>query len=166
MLTSIIKLVQPILKDGMTLFSDMPGYQAPHGGTIPPHVLTTALKPDIVIVNEEIREIVVFELTCPWDSNIVSSHTFKSQKYASLIADLSQCYSVSFFSVEVSARGQITKENRARLKSFLFKSCSYTGNVNKDLVRVSSKAAILSSYSIFMARREPTWEDPAPLIIQ
>ena len=41
-LTSIIKLVQPILKDGMTLFSDMPGYQAPYGGTIPPQVLVKA----------------------------------------------------------------------------------------------------------------------------
>ena len=116
---------------------------------------------------EAIREIVVFELTCPWDSNIVRSHSYKSEKYAPLIADLTaQCYTVNFFSVEVSARGQITKENRARLKSFLFKSCSYTGNVSKDLVRVSSKAAILSSYSIFMARREPTWEDPAPLIVR
>jgi len=30
------------LKEGMTLYSDMPGYQAPHGGTIPPHILVTA----------------------------------------------------------------------------------------------------------------------------
>ena len=145
-LTSIIKLVQPILKDGMTLFSDMPGYQAPHGGTIPPHVLVTALKPDIVIINEEIQEIVVFELTCPWDSNIVRSHTYKSEKYAPLIADLSQSYKVFFFSVEVSARGQITKENRARLKSFLFKSCTYTGNAGKNLVFESCNFILIQRF--------------------
>ena len=31
---------------------------------------------------------------------------------------------------------------------------------------LSSKAAILSSYSIFAARREPSWENPTPLTVQ
>ena len=35
-LSSIISIVRPRLLDGFTLFSDMPGYQAPHGGTFPP----------------------------------------------------------------------------------------------------------------------------------
>ena len=71
----------------------------------------TALKPDIVIVNELSEEVVVFELTCPWDSNIDRSHRYKSEKYAPLIYDLSHRHVVSFFSVEISARGQITKNN-------------------------------------------------------
>ena len=150
----------------MNLFADVPGYQAPHGGTIPPHVLTTALRPDIVILSETSQEIVLFELTCPWDSNIVRSHTFKSEKYAPLIADLSVNFIVHFFSVEVSARGQITKENKSRLKSFFFKSCNGTAHVSKSLIRISSKAALLSSYSIFSARREPSWEDPPLLIVR
>ena len=91
----------------MTLFSDMPGYQAPHGGTIPPHILVTAIKPDIVIVSSVSQEVIVFELTCPWDANLVRSHNFKAEKYAPLIADLSQRFVVSFSAVEVSARGQI-----------------------------------------------------------
>ena len=144
----------------------MPGFQAPHGGTIPPHILVTALKPDIFIFNEQSQEVIVFELTCPWDSNIARSHALKSDKYSPLIADLSQRYIVSFFSIEVSARGQISKDNRSRLKSFLFKCCTYTGNLSKSLVRISSKAALLSSYSIFAARREPTWENPAPLSVR
>ena len=165
-LTSIIDLVKPHLKDGLILYSDMPGYQAPHGGTIPPHVLVTALKPDNFIFNEQNQEVFVFELTCPLDSNIACSHAYKTDKYSPLIADLSQRFIVSFFSVEVSARGQITKENRSRLKNFLFKCCAFTGNLSKALIRVSSKAAILSSYSLFAARREPSWENPAPLSIR
>ena len=164
-LCSIIDVIKPLLKDGMKLFADVPGFQAPHGGTIPPHILATALRPDIVIFSETSLEIVLFELTCPWDSNIVRSHTYKSEKYAPLIADLSGSRIVHFYSVEVSARGQITKENRSRLKSFLFKSCNGTANVSKSLVRISSKAALLSSFSIFCARREPTWEDPPFLIV-
>ena len=120
-LSSLIDLIRPHLREGMTLFSDMPGYQAPHGGTIPPHILVTALKPDLVIVNELSQEIIIFELTCPWDSNIVRSHNFKTEKYAPLIADLSCTRIVSFFAVEISARGQISKENRSRLKCFIQK---------------------------------------------
>ena len=77
-LTSIIDLVKPHLKDGLILYSDMPGYQAPHGGTIPPHVLVTALKPDVFIFNERNQEVFDFELICPWDSNIVRSHAYKT----------------------------------------------------------------------------------------
>ena len=164
-LCSIIKVIQPILKDGMRLFADVPGHQAPHGGTIPPHILTTAFKPDIFIHSETSQEVVVFELTCPWDSNITRSHNFKSEKYAPLVADLSRNFIVHFFSVEISARGQVTKENQSRLKSFLFKSCNSNAGISKSLIRISSKAALLSSYSIFSARREPTWENPQPLIV-
>ena len=165
-LCSLIDLIRPHLKHGFTLYSDMPGYQAPHGGTIPPHILVTALKPDIVIVSETSEVIILFELTCPWDSNIVRSHNFKSEKYAPLVADLSQTRVVSFFSIEVSARGQISKENRLRLKSFLFKCCADPRNISKPLLNVASKAALLSSYSIFCARSEPTWENPAPLVLR
>ena len=64
-LTSIIRSVLPFLREDMSLYSDMPGYQAPHGGTIPPHVLVTALKPDIFVFSRQSQEVVVLELTCP-----------------------------------------------------------------------------------------------------
>ena len=148
------------------LNSDMPGYQAPHGGTIPPHILVTVLKPDIFVFSCHSQEVVVLELTCPWDSNIARSHRFKTEKYASLIADLSQRFVVSFYSIEVSARGQITKENQARLKSFILKCCNGAGRLSKSLIRASSKASLLASYSIFSARNEPSWENPPLLSIQ
>ena len=164
-LSSIIKVIHPLLKDRFVLFSDLPGYQAPHGGTIPPHVLVTALKPDIFIYSETSQEVIVFELTCPWDTNIARSHSYKSEKYAPLVSDLSQSRIVHLFSIEVSARGQVSKENQSRLKGFFFKCCNGPSHVAKSLIRVSSKAALLASYSIFSARREPTWEDPPPLIV-
>ena len=108
----------------------------------------------------------IFELTCPWDTNIARSHQYKTDKYASLVTDLSNDYLVSFFSVEVSARGQVTKDNRSRLKSLFHKCCSGPNAASKSLIRVSSKAALLTSYSIFSARREPTWEDPLPLTVK
>ena len=140
--------------------------KSPSGGTIPPHILVTQLRPDIFIFNEESREAVVFELTCPWDGNIDRAHAYKEGKYAPLVADLSRSFVTYHFSVEVSVRGQLTKGNRNRLKAFIFRVCTDPKLVMKAIFRDSSKAALLSSFSIFSARGEPSWNSPSPLVIR
>ena len=157
-LGSIIDIIHPFLDPGFRMFSDMPGYQAPHGGTVPPHVLVTNLRPDIFLVNEAAKKVVIFELTCPWDSNVSRSHAFKEGKYAPLVADLSRRFSVCQFSVEVIVRGQVSRDNKSRLKAFVFKSCINPGKLARRVVKCGS-------YSIFSARKEPTWTAPPPLII-
>ena len=163
-LKTIIGIVSQSLKEGCELFSDLDGFQAPHGGTIPPDILVTVLRPDLVIVNRQLKRFMVFELTCPWDSNIENAHSFKDTKYAPLVADLSNDYKVFHYSVEVSVRGQLTKSNRARLKSMAYEFCYDSKKITKSLVKHASKASLLCSYSIFSARNEPTWSSPPYLI--
>ena len=155
-----------LIIEKLKLMIDMAGYQAPHGGTIPPHILVTNLRPDIFIVDENARIAIVFELTCPWDNNIERSHNYKEEKYAPLVADLTNAFSVFHFSVEVSVRGQISKSNRARLKSFLYRSCRDARPLTKSLTKIVSKAALLSSFSLFNARKEPSWINPTPLVVK
>ena len=119
-LANVIHLIRPNLVQGLELFSDLPGFLAPGGGSIPPHVLVTSQKPDIFIFNESTREAIVFELTCPSDDNINRSHIYKEEKYAPLVADLSRHYRTYHFSVEVSVRGQISRDNKTRLKAFIY----------------------------------------------
>ena len=54
-LMSIIDIVRPKLRAGFVLFSDRPGLQAPHGGTIPPHIIVTSFRPDLVLLDEAAR---------------------------------------------------------------------------------------------------------------
>ena len=68
------------------------------------------------------------------------------------------------FSVEVSARGQVTLQNRARLKAFAYRCCDDAKGATKLLLKNGSKAALLTSFSLFAARKEPTWVSPPPLI--
>ena len=96
-LSSIIGFIRPFLKDGFSLYSDLNGFQAPHGGVIPPDVLVTVLRPDLFLVDESAREVVLLELTCPWDRNINRSHDYKQERYASLVADLLRNYKVFHF---------------------------------------------------------------------
>ena len=159
-LSNIIDLIRPKLSPGAQLFSDLPGYFAPGGGSIPPHVLVTNLRPDIFVINEASKEAIVFELTCPWDGNIVRSHAFKENKYSPLVADLSRRYRTFHFSVEVSVRGQVSRDNKKRLKAFTYRVCSDPKIVFKSMVQTCSKTALLSSLSIFSARAEPSWVNP------
>ena len=124
------------------------------------------LRPDLFLVNESAREVVLLELTCPWDGNITRSHDYKQEKYAPLVADLSRNYKVFHFSVEVSVRGQISKDNRTRLKSFAYRCCRDPRKVSGRLNLDCSKISLLCSYSIFCARKEPSWSSPRLLTVR
>ena len=165
-LLTLIECIEPILRDDFKIYSDLPGYTAEHGGAIPPRILVTAFRPDLFIINEISKVIVFFELTCPWDSNIARSHSFKEEKYAPLIADLSHDFTVFNYSVEVSARGQITKDNKARIKALVWRCCRQPKGLDKRVFNFMSKAALLTSFSLFSARKEPAWSSPGPLVIR
>ena len=162
-LSNIIGLIRPCLSPGMQLFSDLPGFLAPSGGSIPPHIIVTNLKPDIFIFNEATSEVIIFELTCPWDANIARSHSYKEEKYAPLVADLSRRFRTYHFSVEISVRGQISGDNKKHLKAFVYRACTEPKSIFKSMILSCSKIALLSSFSIFAARSEPSWIDP-PLL--
>ena len=165
-LLHIVEMARSNLKEGYSVFSDLIGFRAPHGGVVPPHILVTTLKPDIFIVNEITREIVIVELTCPWDANIERSHNYKQEKYSALVADLSRHFRVKYYPVEVSVRGQVSKNNKSRFKSFLYDCCGDPRRLSKLIVIDSSKIAMLCSFSIFSARKEPAWSSPSPLRVR
>ena len=156
-LRTIFDFVSPNLKGGFELFADLDGFNAGNGGTIPPDVLVTNQRPDIFLMNRQLKKVVLFELTVPWDANIGSSHDLKVRKYAPLVIDLSINFDVEVFCFEVSVRGQISKINKARVKSFLWKITGQKRPSAVKLITNISRAALLSSFSIFSARNEPTW---------
>ena len=166
MLSTIISCVRPKLLGGFSLFADLEGFCAPHGGVIPPHMHVTNLRPDLFVVSESAKVAVLLELTCPWDGNIVRSHEFKREKYASLVNDLSHVFTVFYFPIEVSVRGQVSKGNRMRFKSFLFRCCQDPRKTHAAMMKSASRSALLSSFSIFCARKEPTWSSPGLLTVR
>ena len=160
-LSNIISLIRPVLNPDTRLFSDIPGFLAPGGGSVPPSIIVTNLKPDLFIVNESAGVVVIFELTCPWDGNIERSHMYKEEKYSHLVEDLSRRFRTYLFSVEISVRGQVSRDNKKRLKSFVYHVCTEPKKVFKSIVPICSKVALLASFSIFSARNEPSWSDPS-----
>ena len=51
--------------------------------TIPPDILPTSDRPDLVILKRETNTILIFELTVPYELNIKKDHQYKCHKYTS-----------------------------------------------------------------------------------
>ena len=96
------------------VYSDLPGHTAAGGGSIPPELCVTTLKPDIVILNDQAKTIHLFELTCPSETNIEQRHTEKSNKYAHFTTDISD-YKCKVDAFEVSSKGFLSTRNHTTL---------------------------------------------------
>ena len=70
------------------MYADIPSYILSGGGTVPPHVLVTAEKPDLVIIDRMEEKMDIFELTAPVETNIKNANAQKMNKYAHFISDI------------------------------------------------------------------------------
>ena len=66
------------------MYRDLPGHTAPGGGSIPPELCVTSLKPDIVIIDNHKQTIHLFELTCPSERNIEALNLENNKQELSL----------------------------------------------------------------------------------
>ena len=141
-----------------TIYSDIPGYTI-NGGTIPPDVLVTASRPDIVMLDRKSRMIHIFELTCSFEKNILSAHQTKTKKYIDLKRDLVKAgWTTNLVPFEIGSRGQVTKNNNKTIKDMMKLVNIHTQH--QKLVTELSRISLLASFSIFHARCQPSWESP------
>ncbi|XP_072021154.1 uncharacterized protein [Amphiura filiformis] len=75
-------------------------------GGFPREIFITALRPDIVIWSEVGKEVIIGEMTVPWEDNIDESHERKLTKYAELRAECKdRGWKASCYPFEVGCRG-------------------------------------------------------------
>ena len=82
----VINYIVNSVDEKFTVYSDLPGHTAPGGGSIPPELCVTPLKPDIVIIDNHKQTIHLFELTCPSERNIEARNLEKTNKYSHFAA--------------------------------------------------------------------------------
>ena len=105
------------------------------------------------------KKISVLELTCSFESNIMSANARKSLKYTQLKLDLEEAgYTCSLLPFEVGSRGYVSKANRANLIN-TFVTNSIKANALKCIKQLS-KLSLLCSFSVFHAYTQPIWRDP------
>ena len=158
----LVSVIQGEKNDCIEFYADLPGLTI-NGGTIPSDIVATVERPDIVIIDRTNSIVELGELTVSFEPNMANARKRKEEKYSSLVSDIEnngfRCKLTCF---EVGSRGLITKENRQRIIK-LIKSASFTQKTRQHINQIS-KLAILTSYAIYNARRDPTWTMPKLLL--
>ena len=128
-----------------------------NGGTVPPDIVITSQRPDMVIINRNTTPATVFlvELTCPFTRNIAAANTRKRARYEFLASDIKDAgFSCMNLPFEIGSRGHVTLSN----KNTLFQIC-HVACVKKiqQVIRNCSKLVLLGSYIIYNARNNQDW---------
>ena len=103
--------------EGITIYADIEGAKV-NGGTIPPELMVTRSKPDIVIINRNTSPsmALLVKLTVPFSQNIEAANARKRAGCEFLKNNIKENgYSCSKIPLEVCSRGQITSRNRETL---------------------------------------------------
>ena len=144
-----------------TVYSDLPGMEAPGGGTIPPALCVTNLKPDIVIVDTHKKSLHIYELTMPMMTNIDTRHDEKTNKYSHFLTDITG-YKCTLNCFEVTSTGFVNTRNQKTLHtlhSFMRKDLKRSVFMNN-----LNMLAWYGSYQIWLSREDPPFTSPSYLI--
>ena len=144
--------------EGLIFHSDLEGWKV-GGGSIPPEIIVTAQRPDLVILDKRRTptEIHLVELTVPFDTNegIEKAKERKSERYAALASDIrEQGLKCHLHTLEIGTRGYISPRNRGTITHL----CKLAGMRKvKEVLSNCSKQALLGSKAIYNARNSPDW---------
>ena len=156
----VLSYLYNILRDskpaGVSVYADLEGAKVA-GGSVPPDIMVTSSRPDLVIINYNTTPTSVYlvELTCPFTRNIEAANTRKRIRYEFLTKDIQdRGYKCSNLPLEIGSRGHISSRNRETLV-FL----CHTFGIGKfgQVIKNCSKLSLLGSYSIFNARSVKDW---------
>ena len=137
------------------MYADIENYTI-GGGTIPPNVIATSQKPDIVLYWPTDKRVILFELSVPFEPNINKAHCTKLDRYSSLVSDIIDAgFDCSLVAIEIGSRGLIDTDNKNRLTR-LSKDIQLPIKFSEFKTKLV-KSVIMSSYSVYNARHEPSW---------
>ena len=139
--------------DNLEIYADIPGLDL-NGSTIPPDILVSQQRPDLVIIDRTKKKIFLLELTCSLEQNCESAHAGKYKRYTQLKLDLEdRDYTCILVPFEIGSRGHVRKRTRIDLIN-VFVMNKLKPNVYK-LIKQVSRISLCCSFSIFHAFTQP-----------
>ena len=119
----------------------------------PPEILTTSLRPDLVMWSSSRKVVLIIELTVPWEAAVGEAYERKQLKYADIAAEAEQRgWRARVLPVEVGCRGFV-----ATSTTRLLKGMGVRGQAFRRAVKSLSEAAERSSRWLWIKRKDPNW---------
>ena len=161
----VLRKIMDALKDikdhSWKIYCDLSDATKTAGTTIPPEILPTQQRPDLVLINESSNSIVIIELSIPFEANIRKAHEYKENRYASLVNDLQERgYDTNLFCIEVGSRGLICSSNKQALNSIFSQITNNKKSLKRafnNFLKTISQCAMVCSYSIFYSKYDDDW---------
>ena len=127
--------------------SDLGGMMA-----FPQHIVITNLRPDIVVWSDQGKEVLLVELTVPWEENMEVAHERKMTKYDTLRMEIeAKGWKCKVLPVEMGCRGYASRTLIAYLRGI-----GLSASEIKKTTKVLEAAAESASSWIWQASRQFT----------
>ena len=121
---------------------------------ISPDIAATTLRPDIVIISRSSRNILLLELTVPWEENSETAHEMKTAKYQELCEEIrSNGWKVTETAIEVGYRGFSSHTLWSAMKVL-----GIRGRERRGMITEVDKRTMESSNWIWMKRDDKQWQ--------
>ena len=122
----------------------------PDWNRYPEIIKRTGMRPDIVLHSQKAKEVLLIELTVPYESRSEAAHAYKTEKYADLAKGLREAgFQAQVFAVEVGARGFVGASAYD-----LMKRLSISARSRTRTLRAMAEAAEKSSSWIWSRRNK------------
>ena len=119
-LRSIFDNLKETINPSWVIYCDLVGATKSCRDHHPPDILSTQQRPDIVLVNRDLKSTIIIELTIPFEQNIRNALHRKINRYSSLLLGLQELdYDTKLFCIEVGSRGLINDENKCNIQMIL-----------------------------------------------
>ncbi|XP_063056077.1 uncharacterized protein LOC134450154 [Engraulis encrasicolus] len=117
----------------------------------PSNIAVTTLRPDIVLVSESTKQVVLLELTVPWEDRLEEAFERKLSKYAGLVSECQQSgWRAKCLPVEVGCRGFAARSLASALGHL-----GIVGLHKRRAIRNTTEAAERASRWLWLKRGEP-----------
>ena len=108
------------------------------------------MRPDIVLYSQSSKQMILIELTVPYESRMDEANIFKTEKYASLAKSLMESgFKTKVLAIEIGARGFVGASAYN-----LMKQLSVSGKKRTRALKAMAEAAEKSSSWIWSRRNE------------
>ena len=155
------------MPDQCIVYADLPGRRASDSpqATIPPSLLITSYRPDVVIHNRRSNSIAILELTCPLDSvhhlEAARDRKLGKEDYHLLLSELHCLDIVSFYdTIEMSVLGHYLPTSLSAFRNcvnFIQNDFTMPKSHCKKIFDLAAAVSISSSRRIFMAKDCQEW---------
>jgi len=122
--------------------------------TFPEEITTTNQRPDIVILSAKTRQVVIMELTVPWEDRMEEAFERKAEKYNELKQScIEKGWKTWYYPIEVGCRGFVGQSTWRGLGAVGIK-----GRKRKVVTKNLAEAAEAASRWLWMKSKEHTWK--------